>query len=88
MSRRTEGVQPSRRTHNGDKRELMAQARRAGWKGKTYGKAKRFERMLERIAVENARLTREAAERQTPGVAFTIPERTPKPRARKRWWMP
>ena len=71
------------------KLELMAQARRAGWKGKSFRKAKRFERMLERIAAENkSRFTREANERRKSGVALEIQERKPKPRARKRWWMP
>ncbi len=32
------------------KLELMTQARRAGWKGKTFRKAKRFERKLDREA--------------------------------------
>lgn len=30
------------------KKEIMAQARRAGWKGKSYRKAKRFDRKLSR----------------------------------------
>jgi hypothetical protein len=30
------------------KEELMQQAKRAGWKGKSYRKAKKFERKLER----------------------------------------
>ena len=36
--------------HNAKKRELMAQARRAGWRGKTFRGAKKFERRLERMA--------------------------------------
>lgn len=39
--------------HNAGKRGFMAQARRAGWRGRSYRKAKRFERALERaIAAE------------------------------------
>ena len=32
------------------KRELMEQARRAGWRGRTYHSAKKFERKIERQA--------------------------------------
>jgi hypothetical protein len=37
-----------RNTKASRKRELMDQARRAGWRGHSYRKAKRFERTLER----------------------------------------
>lgn len=37
---------------NDAKRELMAAARSMGWKGKTYRKAKRFDRMLTRLRRE------------------------------------
>ena len=36
--------------HNHAKRELMEQARRAGWRGRTYHSAKKFERKLERAS--------------------------------------
>lgn len=64
--------------NNALKRDLMARARRFGWTGTAYGKAKRFERMRARIAAENARLDQAAEELAS--------RRASKP-SRKRWWM-
>jgi hypothetical protein len=63
------------------KSELMARARRAGWKGKSFRKAKRFERMLERIVAENAKLDA-LAERRAAGLPDVEPVRRS---LRSRW---
>lgn len=40
-------------TKSQKKRDLMAAARRCGWRGKSYWSAKKFERKLERDARAN-----------------------------------
>jgi hypothetical protein len=44
------GRRPAVRSSDRDKRELMTAARRAGWRGRTFKGAKRFERRLERAS--------------------------------------